>query len=312
MKKWMGVFALLVMASNAETVDFSPEQIQPSVQLIENAASGDTKYDEMIGYLNNFDDRFDKAVIQLSKEGNRKAQYLLTYWADNCRTNGLYDDSEAIKPSLKQWAKMAPDDTIAGFVQFPQGYDVKYTKEQVKTLIKAALWGQPDAQFTVYGLLAPKNEENAMNYLLDSARNGQPDAIEQIAIMTDPSQPNSRFFKKDPAMSAYLYWYAAQSAGHNDAKLTLSQMMEKGVGTKKNSIIAYALNLTAHNDANFCYTPGYSARADYWNDLLEKRKQIAKSMNKKQIDQAVRLSKNPQQLLAQAKKYLLYQSSQNK
>lgn len=306
MRKWFGMMAF-VMAANASTIDFSPEQIEPSVQLIENINSGDSKYDEMIGYLNNFDDRFDKAVIQLAKDGDRKAQYLLTYWADNCRTDGLYDVSEAIKPSLQQWAQSTPDDTIAGFVQFPQGYDAKYTKDQVKVLIKAALWGQPDAQFTVYGLLASKNEEKAMQYLINAAKNGQPDAIEQIARMTNPSQPDSHFFKKDSSTSAYLYWYAAQSAGHNGAKETLSQMVAKGIGTKKDSIIAYALNLIAHNDANFCYSPGYSSRSDYWDDLLQKRKQIAKSMNKKQIDQAVRLSKNPQQLLAEAKKCLLYQ-----
>lgn len=299
----------LMVAVNADTIDFSPEQIVPSAQLIENINNGDSKYDEMIGYLNNFDDRFDKAVIQLAKDGDRKAQYLLTYWADNCRTNGLYDVSEVIKPSLLQWAKSTPDDTIAGFVQFPQGYDAKYTKEQVRVLIKAALWGQPDAQFAVYGLLATKNEEKAIQYLIDAAKNGQPDAIEQIAIMIDPSRPQSRFFKKDSSISAYLYWYAAQSAGHSDAKLTLSQMLVKGIGTKKDPIIAYALNLTAHNDANFCYAPGYSSRADYWDDLLQKRKQIAKSMNKKQIDQAIRLSKNPQLLLAEAKKCLLYQSA---
>lgn len=305
MRKWFGIIALMVVA-NADTIDFSPEQIESSVQLIENAKSGDSRYDEMIGYLNNFDDRFDKAVIQLAKDGDRKAQYLLTYWADNCRTDGLYDASEAIKPSLQQWAQSTPDDTIAGFIQFPQGYDEKYTKDQVRILIKAALWGQPDAQYVVYGLLASKNEEKAMKYLTDAARNAQPDAIEQIAIMTDPLQPNNRFFKKNPSVSAYLYWYAAQSAGHSNAKVTLSQMMAKGIGTKKDSIIAYALNLTAHNDANFCYAPGYSARADYWDDLLQKRKQIAKSMNKKQIDQAIRLSKNPQQLLSEAKQRLLY------
>lgn len=304
--KWISILTVFLAVSNAEMINFSPDQIQPSVQLIENSVSGDVKYDEMMRYLNNLDDRFDKAVVMLSKEGDRKAQYLLTYWADNCRMDGLFDASEVIKPSLKQWAQTESDDTIAGFVQFPQGYDAKYTKEQVKALLKAALWGQPDAQYTAYGLLVSKNEEKAMKYLFDAARNGQPDAIEQIAIMTDLSQPSNHFIKKDSSISAYLYWYASQFAGHSNAKMTLSQMIVNGIGTKKDPIIAYALNLAAHNDANFCYTPGYSARADYWDDLLQKRKQIAKSMNKKQIEQAVNLSKNLPQLFVDAKKLLFY------
>lgn len=303
--------AFLVVA-NADTIGFSPEQISPSVQLIQNDKSGDLQYDKMIAYLNNLDDRFDQEVMKLAKEGDRRAQYLLIYWADNCRTMSLSDTSEEIKPSFQRWMESNIDNSIAKFVQYPQeSYDSKPTKRQTELLIKAALDGQPDAQYAVYGLLVSKNEDKAIKYLVDSARNGQPDAIKLIANMVDPSQIISRYFKKDAALAAYLYWYAAQFAGQNDAKVSLSEMVAKGIGTKKDVVIAYALNLAAHNDANFCYSIGYSSQSDYWDDLLQKRKKIAKSMSKKEIDQAVSLSKNLKKLFGEASKCLFYKSSMN-
>lgn len=302
---------VMLGALQISAMDFKPGMIQPSALLIENDKTDNASYNAMLFHLNNLDDRFDQSLITLAYQKNRKAQILLREWTD-CRGSGdtgLYEAWEELSPEFQSWVSKNANDPLAGFAQYPQYvFDTPPTKQQVNVLITAANAGQPNALYALAIYAKEHNQQDVyLKYLVDAASKGEFNAIEEIALLKDPkSSKVSKHFTKNVNEAAYLYWYAARHTMHQEAKERLSEMFAQGYGVQKNYILAYALNLLAHNAQNFCFSTGYSASSDYYEGLSAKRKKLSKMMKSSDIDKAVKMVKNPSSIFELAKSYLLY------